>query len=98
MAGTGVIVLIPLREDLSLGNALYRRTVFEFPSIYLLHQDPQSLPNEFRLDNHYSAKFTENTPSNVDHASAEAESAAANDRLLPDATTSEEANCMAFAK
>ena len=43
-------VLCPLDRDEPLGHTLSGHDIFEFPTIYALNQDPQHLPDGFRLE------------------------------------------------
>ena len=47
------VVLIPLDASKSLTESLKRQTVLEFPTIYVLPEQPDSLPAGFQLSNEY---------------------------------------------
>ena len=50
-------VLIPLTSDSTLSNCLRNNLVLEFPSIYVLQEDPMHLPNDYITEGDFDRKM-----------------------------------------
>ena len=50
-------VLIPLTSDSTLSNCLRNNLVLEFPSIYVLQDDPMHLPNDYITEGDFDRKM-----------------------------------------
>ena len=50
-------VLIPLTSDSTLSNCLRNNLVLEFPSIYVLQDDPMHLPNDYITEGEFDRKM-----------------------------------------
>jgi hypothetical protein len=46
-------VLVPLNLNKTLTDLLRKREVLEFPTIYVLHEPPEDIPEKFMLEKHY---------------------------------------------